>query len=58
MSMVAEVTMSGANTVNNATLLVHGFGPWGNARNAAAPLAEGKRGRNILATSLSLGMST
>ena len=25
-------------------LVVHGFGPWGNARNTASPLADGQRG--------------
>jgi RHS repeat-associated protein len=25
-------------------VVVHGFGPWGNARNATSPLAEGQRG--------------
>jgi len=40
-SMVAEFTMTSTTT---GTLVVHGFGPWGNARNASSPFAEGQRG--------------
>jgi RHS repeat-associated protein len=52
-SMVAEVTISGsvnaqgqvtAVSIVSNSLNVHGFGPWGNARNSASPLAEGQRG--------------
>ena len=46
-SMVAEITLGGtpANPVVLVnTLSIHGFGPWGNARNAASALAEGQRG--------------
>ena len=46
-SMVAEITLGGtpqAPTVAVNMLSIHGFGPWGNARNAAAGLAEGQRG--------------
>jgi hypothetical protein len=64
-SMVAEVTISGsvnaqgqvtAGTVSIVanSLNVHGFGPWGNARNG---LNGDQRGRSTLATSLSRGMS-
>jgi RHS repeat-associated protein len=40
-SMVAEFTVTSASA---GALVVHGFGPWGNARNAASPLADGQRG--------------
>ena len=40
-SMVAEFTLTSATT---GTLAVHGFGPWGNARNAANPLNGDQRG--------------
>jgi hypothetical protein len=64
-SMVAEVTITGnvnaagqltAGTVSIVanTFNVHGFGPWGNARNG---LNGDQRGRSTLATSLSPGMS-
>ncbi len=54
-SMVAEVTITGsvnaagqvtAGTVSIVanTFNVHGFGPWGNARNAASPLNGESRG--------------
>jgi RHS repeat-associated protein len=53
-SMVAEVTITGAlNAAGQVSavslpgvnaLVVHGFGPWGNARNTSKPLAEGSRG--------------
>ena len=46
-SMVAEITLGGTPSnpvVLINTLSIHGFGPWGNARNAAAALAEGQRG--------------
>jgi RHS repeat-associated protein len=53
-SMVAEVTITGAlNAAGQVSsvslpgvnaLVVHGFGPWGNARNTSLPLAEGSRG--------------
>ena len=45
-SMVAEITLAGtaaSPSVNIATLVIHGFGPWGNAR-GANPFAEGQRG--------------
>ncbi len=38
---MGEFVMTSATT---GSLTVHGFGPWGNARNAASPLAEGQRG--------------
>lgn len=44
--MVAEITLAGtaaSPSVSTATLVIHGFGPWGNAR-GASPLAEGQRG--------------
>jgi RHS repeat-associated protein len=40
-SPVGEFVMTSATA---GTLVVHGFGPWGNARNAGNPLAEGQRG--------------
>jgi RHS repeat-associated protein len=53
-SMVAEATITGAlNAAGQVSsvslpgvnaLVVHGFGPWGNARNTSMPLAEGSRG--------------
>ena len=45
-SMVAEfiITTASGNTATAGTLVVHGLGPWGNARNAASPLADGQRG--------------
>ncbi|MBC7710691.1 MAG: RHS repeat-associated core domain-containing protein [Rhizobacter sp.] len=46
-SMVAEITLEGspqAPTVQVSMLSIHGFGPWGNARNQTAALAEGQRG--------------
>jgi len=45
-SMVAEFTITAAsgNTATAGTILVHGFGPWGNARNAASPLNVDQRG--------------
>jgi RHS repeat-associated protein len=45
-SMVGEITLAGtpvSPSVNIATLVIHGFGPWGNAR-GASPFAEGQRG--------------
>ncbi len=45
-SMVAEVIVvgtSGAPTLAGS-IQIHGFGPWGNARNLAARFAEGDRG--------------
>jgi RHS repeat-associated protein len=54
-SMTAEATIrgtvdgAGRVTVGSVSVIangvvVHGFGPWGNARNSASPLAEGQRG--------------
>ena len=49
-SMVAEITLGGtaaSPTVLVSSLTIHGFGPWGNARNGstiASQLADGQRG--------------
>ena len=45
-SMVAEFTITaGSGSVASAgSMVVHGFGPWGNARNAAAALNVDQRG--------------
>jgi RHS repeat-associated protein len=54
-SMVAEVAIrgsvdaqgqvvAGSVAIVENSLNVHGFGPWGNARNEGSPLAEGQRG--------------
>jgi hypothetical protein len=40
-SVVASTALS---LGSSNPVIVHGFGPWGNARNATSPLAEGQRG--------------